>query len=184
MTPTGELLGVPIGPRSLPDLIAAVVAAMASRRAPLRSRGQPPLAGYGQLDPAFRDALRHATAVVADGVGCLVGAKLAGVRVGPRITGFDFFRATMVELNRAGGRAFFFGSSEQVLALLRARCAADFPAVSIETLSPPYGDWSPDQSSEFIERINATRPDVLWVAMTAPKQEKWMARISRRSRCP
>ena len=50
----------------------------------------------------------------------------------------------------------------------------EFPKLVIETMSPPYGDWSQAENPRLVERINSARPDVLWIAMTAPKQEKWM----------
>lgn len=127
-------------------------------------------------DRSFRHALQSASAVVADGVGCRIGAALAGVPIGPRITGFDFYMATMSALQASGGgRAFFFGSSPSVLDGIRERTTRDFPGVTVETLAPPFGEWDATQNAEFIERINAAAPDVLWIAMTAPKQEKWMA---------
>jgi len=70
----------------------------------------------------------------------MVGA--AGVTIRPRITGFDFFRASMSTLQTAGGgRVFFFGSSGSVLAILSERCRHDYPSLAIETVSPTYGDW-------------------------------------------
>jgi N-acetylglucosaminyldiphosphoundecaprenol N-acetyl-beta-D-mannosaminyltransferase len=46
--------------------------------------------------------------------------------------------------------------------------------VTIETLSPPFGTWSAEQQADVMQRIRAAQADVLWVGMTAPKQEKWM----------
>jgi N-acetylglucosaminyldiphosphoundecaprenol N-acetyl-beta-D-mannosaminyltransferase len=138
-----------------------------------------------RADQPFRVALRSASAVVADGVGCVVGAALAGVTIGPRITGSNFFSALMSALQTSGGgRVFFFGSSDSVLAILRERCRQDYPSLAIETMSPPYGDWSQDENDRSIERINASRPDVLWIAMTAPKQEKWMVANAARLNAP
>src|SRR5262245_39976579 len=68
-----------------------------------------------QEDEEFRSALRQASAVVADGVGCQWAAPLAGIALGPRVTGSDFFEATMRRLDARGGRVLFFGSSRQVL---------------------------------------------------------------------
>jgi N-acetylglucosaminyldiphosphoundecaprenol N-acetyl-beta-D-mannosaminyltransferase len=126
-------------------------------------------------DPQFRQALETASAVVADGVGCQWGAALSGVSVGPRITGTDFFLAVMAALNQAGGRAFFFGSSDAVLEKLAARVKRDFPRVAAGMLSPPFRAWPDEENRQMIEKIQAFRPDVLWVGMTAPKQEKWVA---------
>jgi N-acetylglucosaminyldiphosphoundecaprenol N-acetyl-beta-D-mannosaminyltransferase len=136
-------------------------------------------------DRPFRLALQSASAVVADGVGCRIGAALAGVPIGPRITGSDFYLALMSALQASGGgRVFFFGSSASVLTSIRERTSADFPGVTVDALAPPFGEWDAAQNAEFIERINAAAPDVLWIGMTAPKQEKWMAANAAALRVP
>ena len=181
-----ELLGVPIDHRSLGELVDAACLSMQRRREPFSLVcANPHSLVVACADQQFRVALRSASAVVADGVGCMVGAALAGVTIGPRITGFDFFRAFMSTLQTAGGgRVFFFGSSDSVLAILRERCRHDYPSLAIETMSPPYGDWSQHENERSLERINASRPDVLWIAMTAPKQEKWMVANATRLNAP
>jgi N-acetylglucosaminyldiphosphoundecaprenol N-acetyl-beta-D-mannosaminyltransferase len=101
-------------------------------------------------------------------------ARLLRIDVGPRITGTDFFVGMMRQLDRVCGKAFFLGSVDPVLELVKQRAARDFPRVTVETLSPPFGAWSAEQQAEVMRKIRAARADVLWVGMTAPKQEKWM----------
>ena len=113
--------------------------------------------------------------MVADGVGCMWGAALAGLSVGPRITGSDFFVSVMTMLNRTGGKVFFFGSRDDVLMKLVARVNQNFPRIAVAVLSPPFGPWSEGDNEDMIFRIRRFQPDVLWVGMTAPKQEKWVA---------
>lgn len=171
-----ELLGIPMDRRSLAELVEVALGSIRQRATRFSvAFANPHSLVVARSDTQFRHALQSATAVVADGVGCAVGATLAGVTIGQRITGFDFFRALMASLqSNGGGRVFFFGSTEAVLVKLCGKVREDYPGLSVETLSPPYGDWSQEQDSEFVERINAAAPDVLWIAMTAPKQEKWM----------
>jgi N-acetylglucosaminyldiphosphoundecaprenol N-acetyl-beta-D-mannosaminyltransferase len=103
-------------------------------------------------------------------------ARLVGVQVGPRITGTDYFEAVLRGLQqRGGGRVFFFGSSSRVLDRISERFASEFPSLTLcGTLSPPYGSWSDKENRQMIQVINAAKPDVLWVGMTAPKQETWV----------
>jgi len=171
-----RLLGVPIETRSLPELVAQAKTAINERGKPfVFACANPHSLVVARGDAKFREALGAATAVVADGVGCHWGAFLGGVSLGPRITGSDFFVAIMAMLNRSGGRAFFFGSSESVLEKLSARVKSSFPSVAVKTLSPPFRTWSDEENRQMIGAINAFKPDVLWVGMTAPKQEKWVA---------
>jgi len=97
--------------------------------------------------------------------------------MGPRITGEDFFLGLMRALDQRGGkRVFFFGSSETVLGRIRYKMSRTFPNVTVcGAFSPPFYEWSAEENSAMVAAINRTIPDVLWVGMTAPKQEKWVA---------
>jgi N-acetylglucosaminyldiphosphoundecaprenol N-acetyl-beta-D-mannosaminyltransferase len=171
-----RLLGVRVGTRTLPELTAAARAAVAGGGAPfVFACANPHSLVLARKDAQFRAALEQASAVVADGVGCQWGALLSGVPVGPRITGFDFFVALMTALNSRSGRAFFFGSSETVLKELAARAGRDYPQVATQVFAPPFGSWSAEENARMIGVIQHFKPDVLWVGMTAPKQEKWVA---------
>ncbi len=174
--PDSRVLGVRLDRRSLPELKRAAERAIADRTERfIFACANPHSLVIARNDKRFRDALTTASAVVADGVGCRWGAALSGATLGPRITGFDYFSAVMSSLDTLGGRAFFFGSSEATLRLIRHRAARDFPRAAVGTLSPPFGSWSDDQNDRMLGEIREFQPDVLWVGMTAPKQEKWVA---------
>ena len=68
----------------------------------------------------------------------------------------------------------FMGSSEKVLDLIVKRAAEVYPHLKIVTYSPPYKpEFSEEDNKAIVEAINAVNPDLLWIGMTAPKQEKW-----------
>ena len=125
-------------------------------------------------DGVFRDALNHADQVVADGVGIVAVGRLVRLDIRPRITGADYFYAIMNALNDKGGkRVFFMGSTPRVLERIQKRAAKEFPNIEVGVHSPPFGEWNEPQKQAVVDEINAFEPDVLWVGMTAPKQEKW-----------
>lgn len=71
-------------------------------------------------------------------------------------------------------RVMFMGSSEKVLALIKERAAKDYPNIEVLTYSPPYkAVFTEEDNRAIIEAINKADPDLLWIGMTAPKQEKW-----------
>ena len=175
-----SLLGVRIWADGLEHLVDSSLAAIQGRLPAQRpyvfACANPHSLTVADRDPLFKLALSEADAVVADGVGVQIAANLCGRSLGPRITGIDYFRGLMSALNRRGGaRVAYFGSHERVLDRLLERGDVAYPQVSVTTaISPPYGDWSAETNQGFIDEINATNPDVLWVGMTAPKQEKWV----------
>lgn len=177
-----RILGIPIWSGGLDQLLARTLTAVDSRRNGLADPfvfacANPHSLVVAERDAEFTAALREADAVVADGVGLTAIARLCRRDLGPRITGSDYFAAVMRALDARGGRVAFFGSKPEVLALLTARCQREFPKVTIAAaISPPWGEWSRAQDAQFITQIRDADADVLWVGLTAPKQEKWVRR--------
>ncbi len=125
-------------------------------------------------DAGFARALQKSDVLIADGASVVWSIQMLQKRKVQRIAGADLFRFEMKRLQNIGGVSFFLGSSESTLDKIRERAAKEYPNVRIETYSPPYKpDFSDDDNREMIEAINAVKPDVLFIGMTAPKQEKW-----------
>jgi N-acetylglucosaminyldiphosphoundecaprenol N-acetyl-beta-D-mannosaminyltransferase len=171
------ILGVKISTEALAQIVQKSMAAV-ERQGPrvIFACANPHSLVVAQHDANFYAALTRADFVVADGIGLSLMARLTGMRMGPRITGTDYFHAVMNALQRRGsGRVFFFGSSQQVLDLIARRFAAEFPSLTLcGVLSPPFGSWGDEANRRMVGVINDARPDVLWVGMTAPKQESWV----------
>lgn len=129
-----------------------------------------------QTDELFAAALKGGDALIPDGASIVKACRWIGAASQPaeRIAGWDLFVMEMQRLNDRGGKCLFVGSSEKVLSLIRERAVADYPNIEVETYSPPYKpEFSEADNQRMIEVINAAKPDLLWIGMTAPKQEKW-----------
>lgn len=129
-----------------------------------------------QSDSVFRDAILSGDYLTPDGQSVVWAGKMLKLPSAPRrrIAGWDLFVFEMERLNRRGGKCFFMGSSEKVLALIKEKAAKDYPNIVVETYSPPYKDeFSEEDNRQIISAVNAVDPDLLWIGMTAPKQEKW-----------
>jgi N-acetylglucosaminyldiphosphoundecaprenol N-acetyl-beta-D-mannosaminyltransferase len=170
-----ELLGVRVGVQDLRSLIGAAMTSIVERHPPFTfACANPHSLVVAQRDAHFYRALRSCSAVVADGVGVTVGGLIAGRNVGPRITGNDFFLGVMRQLNARSGRVFLLGSTPAVLDRMMRRARREFPNLDITAMAPPFGTWDRKTNADIVGAINDARPDVLWVGMTAPKQEKWV----------
>lgn len=127
-------------------------------------------------DLAFMEALQGSDVILADGIAVVWVYKLLNKKI-KKIAGSDLFHYEMNRLERQKGSCFFLGSSEVVLARIRERAKLDFPNVYIRTYSPSYKDeFSTEENEQMVAAINQFNPDVLFVGMTAPKQEKWAYR--------
>lgn len=139
-----------------------------------------------QNDDFFADALRKCDFLMPDGAGIVKACRWLKAKCQPkeRIAGWDLFEFEMSRLNSKmkecknermkKGKVMFLGSSEKVLSLIRERAAKDYPCLEVVTYSPPYKQEFSDEDNEaMIKAINDADPDLLWIGMTAPKQEKW-----------
>lgn len=127
-------------------------------------------------DPLFAEALMKGDVLIPDGASIVMACKWLKAKSQPeeRIAGWDLFVYEMEKLNTRGGKCFFMGSSEKVLALIRKRATEIYPNIKVETYSPPYkSEFTEEDNRQIIDAINMAKPDLLWIGMTAPKQEKW-----------
>ncbi len=127
-------------------------------------------------DELFAKALMEGDVLIPDGASVVKACKWIGAKSKPkeRVAGWDLFSFEMDKLNRRGGKCFFMGSSEKVLGLIKRRAAIDYPNIVVESYSPPYKpEFSDEDNAAIIAAINNANPDLLWIGMTAPKQEKW-----------
>jgi len=125
-------------------------------------------------DGDFKKALQSSYVLLPDGIS-VVWAKrmLTGEKI-QKIAGADLFFYEMKRVNAMNGKCFFLGSSEDTLKNIRKRALIEYPNVQVHTYSPPYkSEFSEEESKLMIDMINEAEPDVLFVGMTAPKQEKW-----------
>jgi len=126
-------------------------------------------------DPVFNKALRSSDYLVADGVGIQIAARILAGRKVEKIAGSDIHSALLKSLSGKNGKCFYLGASEAVLLKIRERTCTDFHSVKVGSYSPPYKiEFSRPETMEMIAAINHFSPDVLFVGMSAPKQEKWV----------
>lgn len=139
-----------------------------------------------QKDRGFFEALNDSDILLPDGIGVVYSSRILGGRIRKKIGGPDLFRELSRYVNNNGGcRYFFLGSTEEVLGKIRKNMEVKLPNVELAgTCSPPFGEFSEQENQRIIEMINKSAPTVLWVGMTAPKQEKWIYQNRSRLKVP
>lgn len=137
-------------------------------------------------DSLFAEALTNGDVLLPDGVSIVMACKWIKAKSLPkeRIAGWDLFAFEMEKLERESEElrtkseeskiVMFMGSSQKVLDLIVKRAAEVYPHLKVVTYSPPYKtEFSDEDNKAIIDAIHAANPDLLWIGMTAPKQEKW-----------
>jgi len=125
-------------------------------------------------EPHLLDIVRRAALVTADGVGIVWAARVLGRPVPERVTGIDLLLALAARAAREGWRVFLCGALPGVAEAAAAGLAARFPGIRV--VGTHHGYFAPEEEPALVERIRAARPDILFVALGAPKQEAWIAR--------
>ena len=171
-----DVLGVPVSAITMADALETIDAWI---------RGRSPhyvcVTGvHGVMESQRDDELRRihegAGLVTPDGMPLVWMAHLLGHPRVERVYGPDLLLACCEMSTRRGYRHFFYGGAPGVGERLAARLEARFPGLSVAGLySPPFRPLTPEEDAALVDRINAARPDIVWVGLSTPKQERWMA---------
>lgn len=125
-------------------------------------------------DNYFREALQASDMLLPDGISIVLAMRLLRGEKLSKIAGADLFHHEMKRLNDINGKCFFLGSTETTLKLISERAKKEYPCLQVYSYSPPFKSiFSEEDSMAMIDAVNVVEPDVLFVGMTAPKQEKW-----------
>ena len=128
-------------------------------------------------DTLFAEALQNGDVLIPDGASIVMACKWLKAKSQPteRIAGWDLFCIEMEKLNKKGGKCFFMGSSPKVLSLIEEKAKTIYPNIIVESYSPPFKlEFNEEENKAIVHAINTANPNLLWIGMTAPKQEKWV----------
>jgi len=129
--------------------------------------------GFKKAD--FKEILESASLSIPDGMWT---ARVAGKKLSSaprRVRGADLLLKFCELANQEGYSSYFYGDTDEVLEALGSRLRSQFPSLKIAgSYSPPFRTLTPEEDAEIVEAINRARPDVLWVGLGLPKQERWI----------
>ena len=125
-----------------------------------------------QKDKEFFDILKQAELATPDSIGIIIGAKLQNKKFKERIPGQAYFREVIRKSEIEGWSIYILGGTDEVIEAAVANVKKDFPKANIVGYHEGY--FVKDSEEEVINQINSLEPNVLFVAMGAPKQEKWI----------
>lgn len=128
-----------------------------------------------EKDREFRQVLNGADLVLPDGIGVVYSAKIQGTPLKERVPGIEFAADMLACLNKTGGRLYLLGAKPGVAEEAGQRILSQYPNI---TLCGVQDGYFKDEEAVLL-KVAAARPDLLFVCLGAPKQEKWMVRWGR-----
>ena len=176
MTERFNVLGVGVSAISMADAVATIDSWIKDAR-----RSYVCITGVhgvmeSQSDKELCDIHNAAGMVTPDGMPLVWLGQLAGQCRVERVYGPDLFLEMMARSLETGSRHFFYGGGDGVAELLANRTRQRFPGVEIVgTHTPPFRPLTPEEDDAIVDEINDSRADIVWVGLSTPKQERWMA---------
>jgi N-acetylglucosaminyldiphosphoundecaprenol N-acetyl-beta-D-mannosaminyltransferase len=170
-----RVLGVPVDAVQIPDVITRIETWIASRSEShfIAVTGMHGIV-EAQHDPSFGQILQNADLVVPDGMPLVWFGRKCGYVLKHRVYGPDLTRSFC----RATGtryRHFFYGAAPGVAQNLADFLHAQYGVCIAGTYAPPFRPLTSEEDAEIVKRIREAEPDVIWVGLSTPKQERWMS---------
>lgn len=131
-----------------------------------------------QNDEELKKIHNSCSLAIPDGMPLVWVSKLYGKPIPERISGSDLFQKFAEVAAQRGYKFFFLGATPETIKKMTMKMKEEYPSLKIVGIySPPFmKEFSEEENQKMIEIINKTKPDVLWLGLTAPKQEKWIGR--------
>ena len=174
--PSFAVLGMRVDVVGLPDVLS-VMQAWITERGPARClvAANSHLVMECNRDPALRQAVNKADLVLPDGIPLVLVGRRRGMPMKGRVPGPDLLHAALDHSKLRGCRHFFYGGTRDTLDALLASAIERWPhAQIVGTHAPPFRQLTAAEDQEIVAIINDAAPDVLWVSLGCPKQERWM----------
>ena len=183
---TRSILGVPVALTDYASAIRAMDALVDTRERGYVCAAPVHALMVAQDDPEMLAALRGSTLVVPDGMPLVWAANLLGERLEDRVYGPELMLRYSDRCVERGHRVWLYGGRDQgSLVQLALSMRRRHPGIKIVGgYSPPFRALTSEEEATLVEQINEAKPDVLWVGIGVPKQEKWMAHMRERLDVP
>lgn len=127
-----------------------------------------------QEDAAFKKALQAADVLLPDGMAIVAATRLLTNTKITKLAGAQLHDFLLHKLNETSGSCFYLGASQDTLDKINNRVKKEFPNVKVYNYSPPFkAVFTESDNQNMLVAVNTIAPEVLFIGMTAPKQEKW-----------
>jgi N-acetylglucosaminyldiphosphoundecaprenol N-acetyl-beta-D-mannosaminyltransferase len=180
-----NILGVRVSPLTMRQTLDAVDHWIADRRPHYVCVTSVHGVMESQRDEDLRRIHNEAGLVTPDGMPLVWVSRLRGFHHVERVYGPDLLLALCRHSIRTGYRHFFYGGRPGVPERLVANLRRRFPGLRVAgTYAPPFRPLTPEEDKRIVRIVNDANPDIVWVGLSTPKQERWMAAHVGRVRAP
>ena len=170
-----KILDVPVHPLTMQEAVSVLEKSIANGEQAFVVTANAEIIMMCQQDADYKKIVsQDAQLVLPDGAGAVWAGRYLGYKVPERVAGFDLYCNLLKEAAAKGYKAYFFGGSPGIAEAAKAKSEELYPGVQVVGCRNGY--FKEEESQAIIEEINASGADMLFAALGAPKQEKWLVR--------
>lgn len=170
-----SILGVPVSVVDMPSALATLGSWIAAKQARYICASDVHSVMRAQEEDRHMAALIQADMVLPDGMPLTWVARMRGETAMQRVSGPDFMLAAMERSQTTGWRHYFYGGADGVAGLLAQTLSENYPGLNVVgTAAPPFRPLTADETADAVAQIRSAKPDIVWVGLGCPKQERWM----------
>lgn len=167
---TVSILDIPFEVTTLNTFASKLHTAIDNHQNTFVVTANPEIVMYANQHSEYKRTILSADAIVADGIGIIIGAKILTTPLPERVTGYDIFTELLEWGSQQHKSAFFIGAKPEVSQKLKATLAAKYPGLVVAGIHDGY--FTDEQP--IVDEIAATQPDMVFVATGYPKQETFI----------
>lgn len=172
MTERIDILGCPVDVLTMETAIGRIAECVTQQQRCHVVTANAEILYMAQHNPGLFLTLHDADLVTADGAGVLLAAKILQHSLPERVSGVDLAHSLAQQAVRTGWRFYLLGAKQEVLSAAIERLEVLYPGIQI--VGSHHGYFGPEDNEALVENIRDSRPDILLVAMGAPKQDEWL----------
>lgn len=172
MNKSVDILGVTISTATIPDVVDMIMHAISSgnKMSVFTPNSEIILSAYKNEE--FKNIINSATIRTADGIGVIYASKILGTPIPERCSGYDISLELIKQIAFSGHSLYLFGASPGVAEAAKQKIEEANPGINIVGYHDGYFDV--EEEKNIINDINEKKPNVLFVCLGSPKQEKWI----------
>lgn len=171
-----NILGVKVDKATIPEAADRIISMLGENKTHWVFTPNSEIIMQAYNDSNFRDILNKADLLTADGIGVVYASRILKNPISERAAGFDIACDVVEKIAKSGHRLFLFGGKPGVAETARDNLKEKYPELNI--VGTRNGYFKPEEEQSIVNEINLASPDIVFVCLGAPMQEKWIARNS------
>lgn len=141
----------------------------------------PEIIMIAQKDQALKNVLQGADLVIPDGIGLIIASKIKGLQLKERVTGIDTMHQLLLDAAERNKSIYLFGGKPGIAEIACENIENKYKGIRIAGFN--HGYFKEEDENQIINNINSVKPDILFVCLGAPKQEKWIYKYKEILQC-